>query len=106
MSDTKYLNTFAVISFNKDFIYKNNMYEYLSFEENKPNDILKPSAEIIVEQPEEKYRYWILRNDNKLTKVSAMFISDDKLDDIFFGPFESLELMNLFILENNIITEN
>lgn len=103
----QYLNTFAIISFNKNS-FLNTKYEYLSENEIiKLNDIneFKSKLDEPIEQKESSlYRFWVIKNQNNdLVKVSAAFISEDNLADVFFGPFDTLENLNLYLDINNIV---
>lgn len=100
------LNTFAIISFNKNSFLETK-YEYISSKSNESYRETLNEIETYQKPDDSLYKFWIAKNNrNEFERVSAVYLSDDSLADTVFGPFETLNDLNSFVLENNIIMEN
>lgn len=111
MEVSSYLNTFAIISVNKDLNLSKIGYEYYNenYNENDKLDYkldyksetnlinFNNSSNIKTSKVKLKNSYWILIENEKLIPHISPFLSEEETKKLFAGPFASLDMMEFYL---------
>lgn len=114
MSTDSYVNTFAIISFPKENEKSDVKYEYFipkSIAQNYANnrglngietETINEDALKKVYDNEETKNFWLMKNKDDMSVLSAEFLEDFQISDAFYGPVNSLSEIMSFLTKANI----